>query len=84
MNNITSFEGLDYLDTTASIDISSNSLNSISETAIDKIRESPVQSIHLDGHQIKSFSISIRQFFFLEKTPWDARAMICGLKHGED
>ena len=52
MNNITSFEGLDYLDTTASIDISSNTLNSISETAIDKIRESPVQSIHLDGHQI--------------------------------
>ena len=52
MNNITSLEGRGYLDTTVSIDISSNPLCSISESAIDKIRESPVQSIHLDGHQI--------------------------------
>ena len=52
LNNITSLEGRDYLDTTVSIDISSNPLSSIAESAIDRIRESPVQVIHLDGHQI--------------------------------
>ena len=52
MNDIASFEGRDYLEKTVSMDISLNPLHSISESAIDRIRESPAQVIHLDGHQI--------------------------------
>ena len=65
MNNITSFDGRDYLDKTVSIEMSSNPLKSISESAIDRIRDSKMQIIHLDGHQISRLP---KKLFHLNST----------------
>ena len=69
MNNITSFEGRDYFGKTVSIEMSSNPLKSISESAIDRIRDSKMHIIHLDGHQIsrlpkKLFHLNSSIFLF--------------------
>ena len=51
-NNIASFDDRDYIERAASIDLSSNPMQSISDGIVDTIRVSQIENINLGGHSI--------------------------------